>query len=62
VVTAGIIILQIYHFSINMFDEFAEQKVNKIMIFFSEHNSHDENCGVKVLLTVASAGTSQSSV
>jgi len=39
VVTAGIIILQINHLSINMFDEFAEEKVNKLMVFLSEHGS-----------------------
>ena len=30
---------QINHLSINMFDEFAEEKVNKLMVFLSEHGS-----------------------
>ena len=40
VITAGIIILQINHLSISEAGEFAEQKVNKLMIFFSEHYQH----------------------
>jgi hypothetical protein len=39
VIAAGIIILQINHISINMFDEFTKEKVNKLMVFFSEHCS-----------------------
>jgi len=39
VVTAGIIILQINHLSISETGEFTEQKVNKLMVFLSEHGS-----------------------
>ena len=32
VITAGIIILQIYHLGVNMLNKFAKQKVNKLFI------------------------------
>jgi len=39
VVITGIIILQINHISISEACEFAEKKINKLKIFFSEHDS-----------------------
>jgi len=39
VVVAGIIILQINHLSISETGEFTKEKVNKLVIFFSEHYS-----------------------
>jgi len=38
VVTAAIIILQINHVGVGMGGKFIEQKVDKCVIFFSEHN------------------------
>ena len=38
-VITGIIILQINHLSISEAGEFTEQEVDKLMIFFSEHDS-----------------------
>ena len=37
VIIAGIIILQINHLSVSETSEFTEQKVDKLMIFLSEH-------------------------
>ena len=36
-IAARIIILQINHFSINVLDEFAEEKINKLSVFFGNH-------------------------
>jgi len=36
-IITGIIVLQINHISIGVFEKFAEKKVNKLTIFLSDH-------------------------
>jgi len=47
VIITGIIILQINHLSVNMREEFAEEKIDKLLVLFSSRQGSSHYLGIR---------------